>query len=298
MIEYLEKLIADKEWQKALAYAEQLLLSTHNSPADVVAINCAIMTCRYFLKDYNGAVVAGQLALRLAADCREWDYYGVACLDLGASFMITGRHEQAADVFYGYLAKLSKYTAASIHEPKVWFNLGRVYSHMGDNPQSLHALRRALDAAVSLGNQRYANGIRQALADAHIQAEQFRNVPRLLAQCGRYLRENPSLPDSSESQFWYLKLRIDYLLATHRLRRASAIALLGIENYEGEPRYQFFFHMQLARIARRMGSMHDALGHSIAGRIYAAHSGRADLEAEAADLIYELTTGNSQYPLY
>jgi tetratricopeptide (TPR) repeat protein len=290
MIEYLEKLVRlDRDYAKGVAYAEQLMRSHDNSPKDLLIINCALLLCRYTLHEYNGAVVAGQMAMKLAEELGEWDYYGIASLDLGACFMILAQYQDAIEILYRYLSKLPYYQHAAVQEPKVWFNLGRTYTALRQPSEASDALSKALQAAVRLEHHRYAHGIRHALIDVYTQAGNLREVPRLIAQSSHYLRHNPDAVDGHNSWQWHLKLRIDYVIATKRLKRAEALALRGLSDSDGEPRHQFVFHMQLACVTRSCGWFSQALGHFLAAQVYAANCQRRDLESEASQAAYELT---------
>lgn len=289
MIEYLEKLVEDREYQKALAYAEELMLKSDQTAMELLAINTAILVCRCRLDEFYGALVPGQFCVKLARDLEAWDYYGMACSFLGVAYSRLRQFESAITSLWDYIEKIPYYKDALRFEVRTWYNLGIIYTAVGDRWNSSQALSRALEAASRSGNEREAHGIRQALIQARIESNQLELIPVLLAKCLHYLRSQPEGLDIRESRLWHFKLRAEFALATNRLGRATAVATRVLNQCEDHSLFQFYFHMLLARIAQRSGNAIEALGHCLAARIHAVRCRRFDLESTAVEFIYDVT---------
>jgi tetratricopeptide (TPR) repeat protein len=293
MIEYLEKLIADKEWQKALDYAEKLLLTTEHSTKDMVAIECAVLGSRLQLGDYTGAVVAGETALRLASDIKEWDYFGLACMDLGVAYYYLGDLDQAIYFWLEFLTGLMFYKRSAQYEARVRYNVGLLQTARGDFAAACRTMEEALYAAHRLGAEQLAQGIRLALVGSLLKAGQLQRIPRLLAQCGRYVRYHRDTSGMRETELWHKKARIEYTVETNRVAKARRLALQALIESEERPRHQFVFHMMLARMALQLCCEEEAAGHAVAARIEAIRCHRQDLQSEADEFLYQFMTSHS-----
>jgi tetratricopeptide (TPR) repeat protein len=289
MIEYLEKLTADKEWQEALTYAEHLLLTGAHSMKDMIAIQCALTASRVELGDYSGAVVAGETAVRLAGDILEWDYFGLACMDLGAAYYYLSDWDQAIYTWLEFLTALRFYDKSAQYEARVRYNLGLIQTARGDFAEGCRSMQQAVLAAERLGTEQLAHGIRLALVGSLLKAEQMQLIPRLLAQSGRYLRRHRDTIGIRESEPWHTKIRIEYTLATNRLSKARRLALRELLGSGARSDQQFAFHMILAQMAVQQGCKHEALGHFLAARSHAVQCHRQDLESEAGTAISQLS---------
>jgi tetratricopeptide (TPR) repeat protein len=293
MIEYLEKLIEDREYLQAVSYAERLLLDTEHTSQEIVAIHCAMLTARVWLGENHGALVTGELVLQLAKELEAWDYYGTACLSMGVVHGRLCQYDAALQSWYDYIEHRRFYDDAIKHEAVVWFNIGKVCIVTGDRQQALTSLAHAMEACNRIvGHGRYAHGIRQALINVYIEAGETSPVPGLLVKCDHYLRHHPDALEVHESWLWELKLRAEFAAATDRPQRAIAVALHGIAQSEGMPRHQFSFHMLLANLQKKRNHTKESLGHSLAARVYAVQSQRYDYEAEATNLMYEIMNHN------
>jgi tetratricopeptide (TPR) repeat protein len=290
MIEYLEKLLDDKEYGKALAYAEELLRN-ENSSEEMAAIYSAVLDGRVHLTDYSGAVVAGEIAVRLAREAHAWDYFGAACMNLGAAYYYLRDWEQAINAWTDFLTGLASYQKASAFEATVRYNLGLAQAAIGNVAEACHNMEQAIAAANRLGNEGFAHGIRLALVGSLLKAGDLNSIPRLLAQCEHFIRSQYSDSHVRDSGLWHMSLRIEYTFTTGRLDKARRLALRAVFHPVGRSDHQFSFHMMLARVARRRGVAIEALGHSLAARIHAERCHRHDLLTEADEFITEVSDG-------
>jgi tetratricopeptide (TPR) repeat protein len=291
MIEYLEQLIESKDFEKALALAEQLLLDGTSNPKHLVAIHSAIVDARVQLKDYTGAIVAGEVVVRLAWEIREWDYFGGACMNMGAAYYYLRDWGQAINAWTGFLTALTWYHKCSAFEATVRYNLGLARNAIGDFREACHSMEQAISAANRLGNERFANGIRLALVGALLKAGNLNPIPRLLAECGQYIRTHHDNIEVHDSGLWHISLRIEYTFTTGRLDKARRLALRAVFNPDARSDHRFSFHMMLARVAHRRGREVEALGHALAARIHAERCHRHDLLVEADDFTSEVASG-------
>jgi tetratricopeptide (TPR) repeat protein len=291
MIEYLEQLIDSKEFEKALAFAEQLLLAGTSNPKQLVAIQSAIVDSRLQLKDYGGAIVAGEIAVRLAMENREWDCFGVTCMNMGVAYYYLRDWGQAINAWTAFLTALTWYHKCSAFEATVRYNLGLAQNAVGDFKQACHSMEQAISAAKRFGNEDFAHGIRLALVGALLKAGTLNPIPRLLAQCGRYIRTHRDNIEVHDSGLWHISLRVEYTFTTGRLDKARRLALRAVFNPDARSDHQFSFHMLLARMAHRRRCEVEALGHALAARIHAEQCHRHDLLVEADDLASEVAGG-------
>ncbi len=289
MIEYLEQLVTEGQYAKALEFAEHLLLRQENSLEEILRINCAMASSRLELGEYHGAVVSGELAIRLSFDLELWDYYGKANFLTGAAHLFLRQPEEALTMCLAFLGKFQEYNTAREYETVVWYNLGFAHMALNDIPAAKQAYRRSLEAAKQLRDGRKEHGVRQGLIYLYLKTREFNAIPHLLAQSASFLRKNPEAAEWRNSWLWHLLLRAEFALLTNRLARAEAIASRGVRVAAKAPHQRFHFHMVLARIAHR-GSLHkEAMGHSLAARVCAMSCHRYDLESEAGDLMYMIT---------
>jgi tetratricopeptide (TPR) repeat protein len=291
MIEYLDKLIQDKEYGKATEYAERLLLDRDYSPVELLAINCALLTARVHLGEHHGAVMIGEVAVKDARELEQWDRFGMACLDLGFAYHRLQRYSEAIATWYDYLHHLPFLDSALKYETSVRANIALAFNALGDSSNAAKELRLAVVTAQRNGDQRMVHAMRHLLINTLLSMGDFTDIPRLLAQTGYYLRHNGNSDNYGDSLHWHMKFRVDYAILTHRLSRALGLALRGLDMVEGQPIYQFTFHMLLAKISRQFGRARDSLGHLTAARVYAMRSHRYDLESQAIEALYEYTKG-------
>ncbi len=286
MFEFLEQLIDQGEFSKGLQTAEKLLLRPDTTPQELVALHTAILRCRTYTNEFHGAVMSGQLALRLAEDQEDWDNYGTICLYLSVVFDRLGQLEAAKSACYDYLAHRHLYSRALKHEVLILYNLGIFSMHLGDRGGTWRYLSQALELAIRLGYHRYAHGVRHGLIQASMSFGEYGRVPNLLAQCLFYLRNHPHVYLHRESLLYHYELRAEFALLTGRLKRALLVARKGLLLAGDSPKYRYYFTMIMARIAHRMGDVTTAVAHSLNARVYAVEQRRFDLESQAAEFMY------------
>lgn len=288
MVDYLEHLIESRQWEQAIRYAEEILLQGNCSQRDIMVTNRCLLTARIETGEVNGALVAGQMAIQMALDLQEWDYYGTCCVDMGLTHVRLQQSDLANHYYYEYLAKLPYYVHALRWEADVCYNLGRNQASAGQIQEAIQSFERALRAADRTGDSRVAHGVRHALIETYIKAGEVGPVPQLLARCAHYLRHHPRARDIRQSRLYHLDLRAQFALLTNRFDRALAIALRGLQESEGDPQHQYDFHMVLARIALRTKFVQVAFGHLLAARVYSVRCRRYDLEARVSEHMYKI----------
>lgn len=294
MIEYLEKLVAGKEWDRALALAEQLLLNPDNTPWDLMVIYTMVTEARYETGEFYGAQVAGQLAVKMSRELEAWDYYGHATLCLGVAYARLRQPEQAISTWYEYLAYVPHYTWALRHHVQVLFNIGVVAAQNDRREEALRTLQRAAEVANASNAERWAHTIRHVLIDTYLRYQQLDQIPPLLAKCAHYLRHNPAVYDYTYSFLWHLIYRIRYALATHRPFRALKVARRGLQMAKDYPQlqFQFQFHMLQARAYEQLNDTRTAMEEAVKARVAAMEARRFDLEYEVANYMYGLLSSN------
>jgi tetratricopeptide (TPR) repeat protein len=289
-VDYLERLISERAFEKALAYAEHLLNNQDNDSRGLLIINHSIMYARHHFGDFEGAIASGELAAKLAKEIGEWDYHGTACLTLGASYDRLRQVHKAMVWWYQFLECSAYYSARK--EALAWFNLGTGHKFLREHEKAIVAFERGLHAATKMGNDRFAHGIRQALIETHIAYQNTAEVPKLLANCAFYLRHNPNAHMGRESHLFHLKLRAEYALATKRFGRATAVALRGLRASDGLFEMQAYFHFLLSQIAyASKGNIH-ALGHVQAARNFSIMCKRSDLESIYTTQLHTILRNN------
>lgn len=294
MIEYLEKLVEERQLEKALAYAEQLLLAGDRTPRELLVINCALLTARLYLEEYYGAMLAGQLAMNLARDLNEWDYFGQACVNLGVACGRLRLFEDTQKYLYEYLVKLPLYRTSGRFEPLAWYNLGIAHHMGGRNHEAASAFSKALQVANRQGMDRQAHGIRQGLIEAYLEIGELSPVPGILAKCLHYIRHNSDAPELSETRLWHFHLRAKFAVKTQRYGRAVTVAAKGLREAQDSPVHQYDMYMVLAEATHLMGDTRRSLRYALHARVCAMRCHRYDLEYQAADFMYELTRSNPE----
>lgn len=288
MIEYLEKLVEDGEYHKALDYAEQLLLNPGNSNWDMMEIYTLVCRARYRTGEFYGAQVAGQLAVEMARKLEAWDHFGKAAAWLGVSYERLSQPENALVAYYDYLAHVPFYKEASEYHVMVLYNMNIVQGQIGQHEESLRTLQKAAALADALNDQRKAHGIRHAFINALLRYGKFDQVPELLAKSAYYLRHNATAPDYMQSLLWHQVLRVRFALATNRLQRAIRVARRGLRLANGWPDVSYELHLMLAQVHERLGELHLALREAVRARSIAIGARRFDLEFGAANYVYGL----------
>jgi tetratricopeptide (TPR) repeat protein len=289
MIEYLEKLVGDKEHAKAVRYAEQLLANRDNTPRDLLVIHAALLTSNYHSARYEQAIPSGHIVIPLASELEEWDYFGLACIDLGSAYYVLNQEKQALDWWLQYFTGVQYYKRAARREAVIWYNIGLAYNKLGEIDEASQAFARGIEAANRFGNTRFAHGIRQGFIDVCLKANRLEQIPRLLAQCGKYLRDHSDI----ESQLSYKGLRAKYALLTGRVSRARAVALNGMSSSDGQLEKQSELHLVLAMVAIDLGSTLESLGHASAAQALANKCHLQYLASEATQIIYEAVRNQS-----
>ncbi|HWI50593.1 MAG TPA: hypothetical protein VNT01_00450 [Symbiobacteriaceae bacterium] len=289
MIEYLEQLVEAGKSREALKVAEMLLSRDGTSSRDLLVINSAQVVSHCRLEEWEEALVAGDVTMKLAKESGEWDIFGIVSIHVAVAYSRLRQYEDAISRIYEYLSGLPNYTKSETYEALAWYNLGLFLSVLDKHEDAATALCCALAAAMRAGNDRYAHGIRQALIEAYLRSGDLLAVVRLLAQSAHYLRRNPRAHMWHDSWAFHMKLRAEFALATGRSVRAGAVAVRALEKTIGEPEHECRFHLILAKVASGNHRSVDALGHALAARSCAVRSARRDLEAEATDMVYELS---------
>lgn len=292
MIEYLETLIQDREFEKALASAEQVLLNPDNTAWDLMAVYSYLCHARCKTGEFYGAQVAGQLAVKMAQELKAWDYFGYSSLWLGVCYDRLRQPDNAIATWYDYLAHLPSYRGAAKYHVIVFFNIGLVTVQTGRIEEGLNMLRKAENAANKAKDYRKAHGIRHALIDAQLRYGQLDEIPALLAKCAYYLRHNPTVTSYTQSLVWHLVLRIRYALATKRPHRALRLANRGICMTANLPAQGYHFRHLGAQAYEQLGDLRMAMVEGVQARAAAIEARRFDLEYDVTNYIYGLLSNH------
>jgi tetratricopeptide (TPR) repeat protein len=287
MIEVLEQLVADGKYREAIKLAEQILSDGVETPHRLLQVQCAIVIARCWLREYEAACAAGEAALSLARELGDWESFGKVALFVSTANSRLGLHEVAIRYTYEYLAHLDE--CGPSQEAYAWFNLGNYFLNLGRAADATKAFTRALEVNKRRRDHRNAHGARHALIQACLEAHDYGPIPRLIAQSAAYLRRHPQGQMVQDSWVYHMRLRAEYALATGRPHRAMAVALAGLQRAEDTPYHLSMFHILLTKVAESQNRPVEAVGHAIAARTYARLSGRADLEAEASEILYQVS---------
>jgi hypothetical protein len=291
-VDYLDRLISQGAYAKALTYAEYVFNNQDNDSRGILIINHSIAQARYCLSDFEGAIAPGELTVALAKELGEWDYHGKACLIIGASYYYLRQVDKAMVWWYQFLEHLSYYASVARDEALAWYNLGTGHKSQGENRKAAAAFKRGLSAAEGLGNDRLAHGFRQALIETYIASNNTGAVPELLSKCAFYLRHNRDALLSRESRLYHLKLRAEYALQTNRFSRATAVALRGLGESEGLFDMQAYFHLLLSQIAYASKGSIFAVGHIQAARKLSILCKRFDIESICSAQLHTILRSN------
>lgn len=288
MIDYLEKLVEEREHAEGLVLAEQLMLNPDNTMYDMLRINHAMQTCRLYLNEFHGSIVSGQLATKLAVDLGVWDYFGRASINLAMALGSVGQHAEALAAAYDYLSHLNRYTDVGILEVRAWYNIGVAQGYLGNKNEAIHALTRAADLATDHEALLSAHGVRHALVGAHLAMSEVGPIPCLLAKCLKFLRDHQGEDSMDMSLVWHYILRTRYAMATNRFDRAIKVAMKGIAIGHGKPDYLYEFYTLLSKISLAKKDKGMALSYALSARISAIRARRFDRELAASELVYDI----------
>lgn len=293
MIEYLEQLVAKKQYIDALSFAERLLMESESSVDDMLRIHECLQISRLRTGEHMGSLVSGALVLKLATDLEDWDKFGVACLNFSAASIYLGKYQDAISHLFDYLTNIQKLGPAREHEWKIWYNLGIAYGQLGRGEEACDALLRALEIVKSALQSRNVHSVRHALIGAYIVAGDYGPVPCILAQCAKYLRSSTG-EDIFESRLWHLVLRTQFAVRTGRYHRAYCVARRGLQVAEGRAEFVHRFHLLIARVLLAKESPKESLRHALTARVYAIQIKRYDLESEASEFMYDIAKKNPE----
>lgn len=289
MIDVLEQMVADGKYREAIKLAEQILSNGVETPAQLVAVQSALVAAHCRLGEWEAALAPGEAALALAQEIGDWDAYGKTAMFVSTAYSRLGQEETAVARTYDFIAHLGQYHDAASFETLAWFNLGGSFLKLGRPADAAESFKRGLAVASRRGDHRNAHGLRHALIGAALKAHDHEQIPRLLAQSLAYLLQNPEGPKVQESWLHHLRLRAEYALATGRSQRAAAVALRGLERAHGALDYACWFHVVLAQVAAERNSPSEGFGHALAAQALARTSGRPDLESAASEVMYQIS---------
>jgi tetratricopeptide (TPR) repeat protein len=290
LVEHVEELLLSREYRKVLAYAERLLQGRDRTPTEEMQLHHAVMVATFSLNQFEQAAWEGEIARFMAEELREWAYYGNAVIYLGCAYAELNQGEKAIQVFQEYLVKRYVYPESALHHLKVLHNLGIVQIRHRHHHEAIESLEGALTAATDLEEERLAYGVRLSLIEAYLFAGRIGDVPRVFAQCARYLRRHPSIPDHRDCWLGHTYLRAVYLSHRGRHVHAGTLALRGLQQSKGSPRHSYLFHLLLARIFREMGAMEAVRSQLLSARAYAMQSKSGYLQDQAYALFQNLDT--------
>jgi len=290
LIEYLEKLVEDGDYNAAIECAERLMLSGDNSAIELARIHCGLLISRYQTDQFYAASVSGQLALNLARELEEWDLLGRCCFWLGCTYHRLGNPQLAISTLLQYFNYKIYYSASASLEPLIWVNIGIFHTKMDDPTGAIGYLKRAVEAARARGDSYIHNASRHALVEAYVLKGDLRSVPRLMAESLHFLRHNEDKWFAADSYLWHMLIRAKYAVQRNLVDRAIAIATRALKGSENRNNQQFYLNMLLAGLFMKKGLINEAFGYSLSARICAIRGKRYDFESQAMDLIYQMTS--------
>jgi tetratricopeptide (TPR) repeat protein len=287
MLDYLEQLIKEQQWEEALILAERLLLDQENRVEDLFRINMALVTARAALGEYAGVILLGEHSLGMAADLQAWDQYLTLCHYVGVSYSCLNQWDLAKEAWHNYINHLPLYGQDHFFEVITWFHLGLAYEVGGELEAAVKYHLKAREVAERFGTDRQLLGVNHALIHDYVKLGRFEPIPRLLAKTAHFLRKNPDAEEWGKAKLFNLQVRANFALQTKRYKRARQVALRGLNLAVNEPLHQFSFHMILASVAQATGRTGDMINHYLAARVAAIRARRYDREYDAAESLYK-----------
>jgi tetratricopeptide (TPR) repeat protein len=287
MLDYLEQLIKEQQWEEALILAERLLLDQDNRVEDLFRINMALVTARVSLGEYAGAILLGEHSLGMASDLQDWGAYLTLCHYIGVSYSCLNQWPAAREAWLNYINHLELYGQDHLFEVITWFHLGVAHEAQGDLEDAVRYHLKAREVAERCGTSRQVLGVNHAIIHDYVKLGKFDLIPELLAKTAHYLRNHPEADEWGKAKIFNLQVRANFALQTRRYERARLVALRGLSLAVNEPLHQFAFHMILASVAQATGHTAQMINHYLAARVAAIRARRYDCEYGAAESLYK-----------
>jgi hypothetical protein len=294
MLDYLEQLTKEGQWEEALIIAEQLVQKTDNTVEDMVRINLALIAARSVIGEQTGVITLGDHAAGMAADVGNWDAYLTICHYIAFAHARLNQMAQAKQYWLNYIANMAKSDAPHPYEIVTWFNLGVMASIEADDESSAYYYEQAKKVTLQRGTERQLLGVNHALIHVYTRLRKFQQVPPLLAETLHYLRNNQGIDEWLKARFFHFKVRAEFAVATKRFTRATRVAARCLELAVDFPEHRYYMHMILANVARETHQHHDMVRHLTSARVAAIRARRYDCELTAAEGLYQFLQTNPQ----
>lgn len=294
MLDYLEQLIKEGQWEEALILAEQLVQKTDNTVEDMVRINLSLIVARAMIREHSGVITLSDHALGMASDVGNWGAFLTICHFVAFAHVSLNQRDKAKQYWLKYIENAAKFDGQHIYEIATWFNLGATSAQESDFEASVYYYEQAKKVTVARGTSRQLLGVNHALISAYTGLRQYDRVPLLLAQTLHYLRHNSDADDWVKARFFHNKVRAEFALATKRYHRARMVAERSLELAKDFPEHRYFMHMIMANVARETEQYGEMVKHLTSARISAIRARRYDFELNAAEGLYEFMQANPQ----
>lgn len=291
VLDFLVSLMEDGQFEKCLRLAEQQLLRGGMSRSQLARLNMVICRCRVGLNDPHHAVIAGQLAVKLARDAQDWDTMGRVHHTLGIAYVGTRQYDEALTQFYAYLEFLSRYTTSRRFEGAVWKSIGIAHQRKLENEQAIGALTRAQHWFSKQGSEHGAFGCMHELI--HIYLHQNETDPLAsLEPAAALLKRQKAIarkyPEDTYFRAIYLSDHASFYLQQGRISRAIISALKAMEARKGDHLLAYNCHMVLHHCTRIRGDAKESLGYALAARVQAQQIRQHELEYLASRAMAEV----------
>lgn len=283
-VQWLRELLKQEDWQKALKVAEQLLVRGGYSALELAEINYAVCRARAHSQELLGAIPAGLLAEKLAADQGNWDLFGRAALVVGVCYIRTRRCVEGRDHLLQYFHHFDKYSDAREIEGRVWQNLGMAYYHQGRLQEAIGLFQRARAFHGEHGDLELLYVTDRHLVMCYLDVDMDK-VSQVLRELRAYRRKYPA---DQVLKLEYLWCRAIYALRTGAHGWAASFCLSGLMCQEKSAAGEFHLKMTLSEALAGLGSYKDALGYALSARITALQARHYDLEFLATEAMYNL----------
>lgn len=285
VLDILNQLMEDGEFEKCLHHAEQQLLRGGYTISQLAQLNLIICRCRLGMNDPYGAVPSSLLAVKLARDVKDWDLLGRSLLNAGTACVGIRQYDQALQNFYAYFEHQVEYKGARRLEGAIWRHIGIAHQLKLESGKAIDAFNRAREwfARNKIDHSSFA--VTHDLINTYFQvhetnpAASLDEIPELLQHQKRISNRNPH-----DSYYYsnYLLDKASYYYIQKRYGRAIVCAMQAMEVRSEDFLLTFHCHMVLHRCTLQLGNPKQAFGYALAARMAAVRGRHFDLEFVAS----------------
>jgi len=290
MVDALARLMEEGRFTRCIDTADQMLRQGGWSPAQMAAIHLISCRCRLQLQDVQGAVEAGQAAVRLAQQEGQYDLLGRALLNLGTAHAALQQYDQALRCFFDYFTHMPHYQEARRLEGAVWKHLGVTYQRRLEPEKAAYALEEAQRWFAVRQIDHGAFTSRHDLINVYLymsaaDRSKLVAVRRLLFRQQEIARRYPTEPYYTGT---YLLDVSAWLLRSGRPVLAAVAASEALAVWPDDPVHAFHCHLVLHHCALARESPRLALGHVLAACSAAVAAADPQLERLATEILGDL----------